>query len=79
MNANTHLSARLTPDQAAALAGRATITIYRALEAGLLHGTQQTTRGRWSIRPECLDAWLDGDKCTHQDGTQKIVHLKIAN
>ena len=57
---------RLTVVQAATLAGRHPNTLHRALESGELHGTQRVKGGRWSIRPECLDAYLDGIECTHQ-------------
>lgn len=57
---------RLTPAQAATVAQRSTDTIYTALEDGTLHGSQRCKRGRWSIRPECLDAYLDAVECEHQ-------------
>lgn len=57
---------RFNTAQAADYAGCHVDTIRRALESGDLHGGQRTARGRWSIRLECLDAWVDGDKCQHQ-------------
>lgn len=57
---------RLTVAQASANAHRHPDTIRRALEAGDLHGTQRCRGGRWTIRPECLDAWLDGQPCDHK-------------
>lgn len=57
---------RLTPAQAAVVAQLHPQTIYLALESGELHGSQRVKRGRWSIRPGCLDAFLDGQKCEHQ-------------
>lgn len=57
---------RYTPAQAAEAAGRHVNTIHLALEAGDLHGGQRVKRGKWSIRVECLEAWLDGEKCPHQ-------------
>lgn len=57
---------RLTVEQAAKVAGRSTQTIYRAVESGELHGSQRCKGGRWSIRPSCLDSWLDGAECEHQ-------------
>lgn len=57
---------RLTVAETVAAARRSAATIYRALEASELHGTQRTPRGRWSVRPECLDAWLDAQPCEHQ-------------
>lgn len=71
---NTRL--RFNTAQAAQYAGRHVDTIRRALEAGQLHGGQRVNQktgevkkgGRWSIRLECLDAWLDGQPCEHQKG-----------
>lgn len=57
---------RFNVEQAAEYADRHRDTIRRACEAGALHGGQRTKGGRWSIRRECLDAWLDGDQCAHQ-------------
>lgn len=57
---------RFSTRQAAEHAGCHHETIRRALEAGDLHGGQRKVKGRWSIRLECLDAWLDGQKCEHQ-------------
>lgn len=55
--------------QAAAYSGRHPSTIRKAAEAGELHGGQAKKKGRWSFRAECLDAWLDGDSCEHQQGS----------
>lgn len=41
-------------------------TILKALQSGALHGGQRRPNGRWSIRRECLDAWLDGQPCEHE-------------
>lgn len=65
---------RYTTAQAAKAAGRHVETIRRALESGELHGGQrrnpktgQPLKGaRWSIRRECLEAWIDGELCSHQ-------------
>lgn len=57
---------RFDTEQAADYAGRSTDTIRRALQSGDLHGGQRKVRGHWSIRKECLDAWLDGERCPHQ-------------
>lgn len=56
----------LTVAQASEAANRHPVTLWRALESGQLHGSQRMARGKWSIRPECLDAWVDGRKCEHQ-------------
>lgn len=57
---------RFNTAQAAEYADRHVDTIRRALESGDLHGGQRKAGGRWSIRRECLDSWLDGRKCEHQ-------------
>lgn len=57
---------RLTTDQAADLAHRHRKTILRALESGELHGSQRVKGGRWLIRPDCLEAFMDGVLCPHQ-------------
>lgn len=56
---------RLNTAQAAEYADCHVNTVQRALEAGELHGGQRKPGGRWSIRRECLDAWLDGETCEH--------------
>lgn len=58
---------RYSTEQAAEYSGRHVVTIRKALEAGDLHGGQRKAGGRWSIRFECLDAWLDGKACMHQE------------
>ena len=57
---------RVNTAQAAGYSGKHVDTIRRALESGELHGGQRRKHGRWSIRIECLDAWLDGSECAHQ-------------
>lgn len=57
---------RFTTAQAAAYASCHPTTVLRALEAGDLHGGQRKPGGRWSIRLACIDAWLDGQRCEHQ-------------
>jgi excisionase family DNA binding protein len=57
---------RLTVAEAAKISNRHPDTLRRALACGELHGAQRVRGGRWSIRPECLDAWLDGEPCEHQ-------------
>lgn len=66
---------RFNTTQAADFAGCHRQTILRALESGDLHGGQRLDRetgrpkknGRWSIRRECLEAYLDGSPCPHQE------------
>lgn len=57
---------RYNTAQAAEYADCHVDTIRRACENGDLHGGQRVRNGRWSIRRECLDAWLDGGKCSHE-------------
>ena len=54
---------RMTPAETATYCGRSLTTVHRALAAGELHGAQRVKGGKWSIRPECADAWIDGDSC----------------
>lgn len=57
---------RFTTAQAAEYADCHVDTVRKAVAAGELHGGQRRQGGRWSVRKECLDAWLDGEKCPHQ-------------
>lgn len=57
---------RLTVQQLAAESPRHEVTIRRALEAQELHGTQAKAGGRWTIREDCAEAWLDRQLCEHQ-------------
>lgn len=56
----------LTVGEAARYARRHPKTISNALRAGDLHGKQRGVKGTWSVEPECVDAWLGGEKCPHQ-------------
>lgn len=74
-----HLPAqRLTVPEVAAASRRHLVTVRRDLESGALHGTQKTKGGRWLVRTECLDAFLDGAPCEHQtpSGTSR-GHLSV--
>jgi hypothetical protein len=65
---------RFSTHQAAEFAGYNVQTVRKALAAGDLHGTQRLRKGepvkggKWSIRRECLEAWLDGERCEHMKG-----------
>lgn len=59
---------RFNTAQAAQYATCHVDTVRRALESGELHGGQRKAKGRWSIRIECLDAWIEGAECEHQRG-----------
>jgi hypothetical protein len=67
------LTPRLTVADAAVVGQRHPVTIRRALEVGDLHGTQRKKGGRWLIKPECLEAWIDQEPCAHQEAT--VTHL----
>jgi hypothetical protein len=64
---------RLTVKEAALAARKHEQTVRRALEDGRLHGTQQVTGGRWTVRADCLEAWCDGVPCEHQ--AAKVVPI----
>lgn len=57
---------RLTVEQAAVAARRHPKTILKALADGDLHGVQRMKGGRWIVRQDCLDSWMDGAPCAHQ-------------
>lgn len=56
----------LTSDETATLTRRHPVTVRKALEAGELHGSQRTKGGRWTVREECAEAWVEGRLCAHQ-------------
>jgi hypothetical protein len=62
---------RLNVAQVAATSQRHPVTVRLDLEAGKLHGSQSVKGGRWLVRVECLDAFLDGVKCEHQAAAAK--------
>lgn len=64
--------------QAAEHTGHHPDTVRRALEAGELHGTQRTVRGRWRIHVDCLDAWVLNQPCTHQRPQPRPRSLRTA-
>lgn len=63
---------RMTVDDAAKASRRHPKTILKALAAGELHGTQRMKGGRWLIRLDCLDAWIDVNPCKHQVPTARV-------
>lgn len=67
------MTARLTVPDAAVVARRHPVTIRIALEDKTLHGVQRVKRGRWLIEPECLDDWVNGQRCTHQLAAEAAV------
>jgi len=54
------MSARLTVREAAAYAKRSEDWILKACQSGALFATQRVKGGKWSIREESVDHWLDG-------------------
>lgn len=60
----------LTVEQAALATDYSTKTVYEAVRSGELHGSQRAKAAKWLIRPECLDAWVAGEKCEHQTATR---------
>lgn len=54
-----------TPAEAATLSRRHVVTIRRDLIDGVLHGTQRTPGGRWTISETCLTAYVAGARCSH--------------
>lgn len=69
------MTPRLTVAEAATVSRVHPITVYRALEGAELHGEQRAKGGRWTIRPECLDAWLDNEKCEHQAAAAAVTDI----
>jgi hypothetical protein len=69
------VTARLTVDEAAAIARRHPVTVRYALQDKSLHGVQRVKAGRWLIDPECLDAWVDGQQCAHQLAAASVPNL----
>lgn len=60
----------LTVQQAADKTDYSTKWIYEAVRSGELHGSQRSVGAKWLIRPDCLDAWVAGEKCEHQQTRQ---------
>ena len=56
----------LTAPESAVAANKHPVTVRKALEAGELHGFQSAKGGRWSVKPGCLEAWVENRPCEHQ-------------
>jgi hypothetical protein len=56
----------LTVAEAAAEAKRHPRTISDACRAKTLHGVQRSVNASWRIEDTCLDAWVRGTSCVHQ-------------
>lgn len=71
--------------EAGLIAGRHPETIREAARKGELHGmqregvnprTNKSFRGaQWRFRPACVEAWVDGVPCEHQDEARRPVSL----
>jgi hypothetical protein len=66
------MTPRLTVAEVAKATRRHPVTIRRALEDATLHGAQRVKGGRWTVAPECADAWATGTPCPHRSN---VVHL----
>ncbi|MFG6277966.1 helix-turn-helix domain-containing protein [Microbacterium sp. 5K110] len=56
----------LTTAEAAKTARKHPVTVRKALESGELHGSQRSVGGRWTIREDCLEAFIEGRPCEHK-------------
>jgi hypothetical protein len=56
----------LTVDESAAIAKVHFHTITNALRDTTLHGTQRVRRGKWTVRRDCLESWLEKEPCPHK-------------
>lgn len=68
--------ARLTVAEVAEETRRHPVTVRRALEAGELHGSQPKAGARWTVKSECVEPWLEGEKCEHQR-TSNVTPLRL--
>ncbi|WP_449282218.1 hypothetical protein [Leucobacter sp.] len=61
--------------EASLIAGCHLETVRDALREGTLHGSQRMKGGTWKLRPACVEAWVDGMPCEHQEETKRPVSL----
>ncbi|MFF5988164.1 helix-turn-helix domain-containing protein [Prauserella flavalba] len=66
----------LTPKQAAVTARRHPVTVYKALEAGELHGHQRKRGGRWLVHPDAVSAWIRGTDGTAACGCSNVRRIR---
>lgn len=52
--------------EAADIARKHPDTVRKALEVGRLHGFQDDKFGHWTVKAECLEAWVERRPCPHQ-------------
>jgi excisionase family DNA binding protein len=67
------LPARMTVKQVAAEFGKHPDTVRKACESGELFATQRIKGGRWSIRPDSVDHWLDGTPDPAREAHQRFA------
>lgn len=70
----------LTPNEVALFTRRHPETVTLALRDGTLHGYQPKKNGRWLVRQDCMEAWIEGTKCPHvaQDAAAAALIEKLA-
>jgi len=61
----------LSTVEAAHLSGRHPETVAKACRNGELFATQRGRGGSWRIRPESLDAWIEGAPDPHQEAVER--------
>lgn len=61
MSANKNL----TTNEVAAEYRRSEYTVRLALRDQSLHGEKPRGSNRWLIKPECAEAWSNGEQCEH--------------
>lgn len=48
------------------------VTVRNAAQSGVLHGHQTGRKGRWSFKPEAVDAWIEGRSSKTACGCQAL-------
>jgi hypothetical protein len=60
--------------EAADRAGLDIQTVLRSAGAGKLHGYQRAApNGPWRFHADCVDDWIRGEKCEHQDSPVRRI------
>ncbi len=68
----------LTIREAAAEARRHPETVAEACRSGQLHGQQRARNASWRIEESCLDAWIRGVTCAHQQPNVTPIRRRSA-
>jgi hypothetical protein len=55
----------LSPAECAVICGKNRETVTLALREGELHDSQRVRAGKWTIRNDCLVAWIEVTPCAH--------------